>query len=178
MADHSPKKTPSPAIAGDGAAEHSWDDIDEYEGHPQHEEPGPVDYYSPLVLMAVGVAVLIPSLQLGIGSFADPGPGLWPFLNVLAVLLLCPVILFQRHHFKPPARDGLLRVLGVVAPLLLFVPLYDWAGLIGAGAPALLVITKFVGGMKWIPAIILSVVTPVAVYVLFAVLLGVNFRPF
>ena len=178
MADHGPETAPSPAGARDGAAEPPQDVLDEYEGHPHADEPGPVDYYSPLVMIAVGVLVLIPSLQLGIGSFSDPGPGLWPFLNVLAVLLLSPVILLQRHRFTPPSRAGLLRVLGVFVPILLFVPLYDWAGLIGAGAPALLVITKFVGGMRWIPAIILSVLTPVIVYVLFAVLLGVNFRPF
>lgn len=173
MANLHPEEGPRPAAAAE-----NWDDIDDYEGRPQHQEPGPVDYYSPIVLVIVGVVVLLASVQLGLGSFSDPGAGLWPFLNVLVVLALSPVILLQRHRFRVPTGQGLLRVAGVVLPLLLFVPLYSWAGLIGAGAPALLVITRFVGGMRWVPAIVLSIVTPALVYVLFSLLLGVNFRPF
>jgi putative tricarboxylic transport membrane protein len=152
--------------------------LDDYEGHPQSDEPGPVDWYSPIVLLITGIIFLVPSIQLGIGSLANPGPGLWPFINSVVVIALAPVILLARHRFHPPARAGLLRVIGVVVPLLAFVPLYDWAGLIGAGAPALLVITRWVGGMRWLAAIAVAVSTPVIVYVLFAILLGVNLRAF
>lgn len=152
--------------------------LDDYEGHPQRDEPGPVDWYSPVVLLIVGVLAVVPSIQLGIGSLADPGPGLWPFINAAAVIVLAPVVLLLRHRFHPPARRGLLRVCGIVVPLLLFVPLYDWAGLIGAGAPALLVVTRWVGGMRWLPAIAVAVLTPLAVYALFGLLLGVNLRAF
>lgn len=152
--------------------------LDDYEGHPQRDEPGPVDWYSPIVLVIVGIIFLVPSIRLGIGTLAEPGPGLWPFINSVAVIALAPLVLLARHRFHPPARAGLLRVVGVVVPLLVFVPLYDWAGLIGAGAPALLVITRWVGGMRWLPAITVAVLTPVIVYVLFAMLLGVNLRAF
>ncbi|MFB2572507.1 tripartite tricarboxylate transporter TctB family protein [Micrococcus sp. IITD107] len=165
-----PADHPSPAWGAE--------QLDDYEGHPQRDEPGPVDWYSAVVLAVVGVIFLIPSLQLGIGSFDQPGAGLWPFLNCLVVLLLAPVILLSRHRFHPPSRKGLLRVAGVAIPLLIFVPLYDWAGLIGAGAPALLIVTRFVGGMRWVPAVIVSILTPVVVYILFALLLGVNLRAF
>lgn len=154
------------------------DYLDDYEGHPQRDEPGPVDWYAPVVLFLAGVVFLVPSIQLGIGTFSNPGPGMWPFLNSLVVLALTPVALLARHRFEPPTRDGLWRVAGIVLPLLVFVPLYDWAGLIGAGAPALLVITRWVGGMRWIPAIVTALLTPVLVYVVFALLLGVNLRAF
>lgn len=174
-ADRRGQGSTSSAAAGSAS---DLDYLDDYEGHPQREEPGLVDWYGPAVLMIVAVVFLIPSVQLGLGDLADPGPGLWPFINCVLVLILCPVALLTRHRFTPPDRAGVLRVLGVVIPLLLFVPLYDWAGLIGAGAPALLVIARWVGGMKWIPALAVSILTPVIVYVLFAMLLGVNLRPF
>ena len=164
--------------AGSSAATSDLEYLDDYEGHPQRDEPGPVDWYSPIVLVFVGVVFLVPSIQLGIGTLAGPGPGLWPFINSVAVIGLAPLVLLARHRFHPPSRAGLLRVVGVAVPLLLFVPLYDWAGFIGAGAPALLVIARWVGGMSWLPAIAVSVLTPVIVYVLFAMLLSVNLRAF
>ena len=164
--------------AGSTAAIPDLEYLDDYEGHPQRDEPGPVDWYSPILLVIVGLIFLIPSIQLGIGTLAAPGPGLWPFINSVAVIVLALLVLLARHRFHPPARAGLLRVVGMVVPLLLFVPLYDWAGFIGAGAPALLVITRWVGGMRWLSAIAVSALTPVIVYVLFAMLLGVNLRAF
>lgn len=166
------------ARTGSSSAERNLDYLDDYEGHPQRDEPGPVDWYSPIVLVIVGIVFLVPSIQLGIGTLADPGPGLWPLINSAVLIGLAPLVLLARHRFHPPQRAGLLRAFGVVAPLLVFVPLYDWAGLIGAGAPALLVITRWVGGMRWVPAIAVSVLTPVIVYVLFAMALGVNLRAF
>lgn len=153
-------------------------DLENYEGHPPRDEPGFIDWYSPVVMLGLGVVVLIAALGLGVGTLQDPGPGLWPAINGVVLIAMAPLVLIARHRFEPPARKGLLRALGVAVPMLVFVPLYDWAGLIGSGMVALIVITKFVGGMRWVPAIATSVITPVVVYVVFAVLLGVNLRHF
>lgn len=153
-------------------------DLENYEGHPPREEPGIIDWYSPAVVLVLGVIVLISAFQLGVGTLQDPGTGLWPAINGVILIAMTPLVLLARHRFEPPARKGLLRALGVAVPMLIFVPLYDWAGLIGSGMVALFIITKFIGGMRWLPAIATSVITPVAVYVVFAVLLGVNLRHF
>lgn len=153
-------------------------DLENYEGHPPREEPGIIDWYSPVVMFVLGVVVFIAALDLGVGTLQDPGTGLWPAINAVVLIVMAPVVLLARHRFDPPTQKGLLRVFGVAVPMLIFVPLYNWAGLIGAGAIVLLIITRFVGGMRWIPAIITSIATPVMVYVVFAMLLGVNLRHF
>lgn len=158
--------------------EFDYYDLENYEGSPPRDEPGIIDWYSPVVMFILGVIVLLAALDLGIGTLQDPGTGLWPALNAVLLIAMAPLALFARHKFEPPTQQGLLRVLGVAAPMLIFVPLYNWAGLVGAGAVALIIITRFVGGMRWLPAIVTSVMTPVIVYVVFAILLGVNLRPF
>lgn len=153
-------------------------DLENYEGHPPRDEPGILDWYSPVVVLALGLLVLFAAFDLGIGSLQDPGTGLWPAINGVVMIAMAPLVLLARHRFDPPARIGLLRALGVALPMLIFVPLYDWAGLIGSGMVVLFVISKFIGNMRWIPALATSVITPVVVYVVFATLLGVNLRPF
>lgn len=153
-------------------------ELENYEGHPPRDEPGVIDFYSPLVFAVLGIFVLLAGFDLGIGTLQDPGTGLWPAINGALLIAMTPLVFIARHRFDPPPLKGLIRALGVAVPMLVFVPLYDWAGLIGAGSLALLVITKYVGGMRWIPSLATSVLTPVVVYVIFAELLGVNLRPF
>ncbi|MDS2173521.1 tripartite tricarboxylate transporter TctB family protein [Nesterenkonia sp. CL21] len=152
--------------------------LDDFEGTPQLDEPGPVDWWSPVVLAALAAVVIIPAVQLGLGSIARPGPGLWPFLNAMLVVAAIPLLLATRHRFHPPNRSELTRVALVAGPLLLFVPAYDWLGLIGAGAPVMLIVARFVARMRWRTSILIAVIAPAAVYALFALALGVNLRPF
>lgn len=154
------------------------DYLDDYEGRPQLDEPGPIDWISPILMSLVAVAALIPSLELGIGTFSQPGPGLWPFLNAVLILGLVPVVLIARHRFDPPKRVEVMRVLGIAIPMLAFAPLYSVAGLIGAGIPVLFVVARFVGTLGWFPAAAVSVIAPTVVYLGFAELLGVNLRAF
>lgn len=51
-------------------------DLENYEGHPPREEPGIIDWYSPVVMFVLGVVVFIAALDLGVGTLQDPGTGL------------------------------------------------------------------------------------------------------
>lgn len=168
---HDPRKD-------DDASTTDLDSLDDYEGRPQLDEPGPVDWYSPILVALAALAALFPSLELGLGTFSRPGPGLWPFLNAVLILGIVPVVLIARHRFEPPKLAELLRVVGVAVPMLAFVPLYSVAGLIGAGIPVLFVVARFVGRLGWISSIAVAVLAPTAVYIGFAELLGVNLRAF
>lgn len=151
-------------------------DLDVYEGRPPYTEPGWTDWYSPIIVLIVGLILLIPSIQLGLGDLSRPGPGMWPAINAGILLLMAPLILIARHRFDPPTYQGLLRVLGIAVPLLIFVPLYDYMGLIGAGAIAVFIIGRFVGKLSWIATILCTILIPVSVYIIFSVLLGVTLR--
>ncbi|GAA4119415.1 tripartite tricarboxylate transporter TctB family protein [Enteractinococcus coprophilus] len=153
-------------------------DLDVYEGRPPYTEPGRTDWYSPFIVLIVGVVLLIPSIQLGLGDLTRPGPGMWPAINAGILLLMAPAILIARHKFEPPTYQGLLRVIGIAVPLLIFVPLYDYMGLIGAGAFAVFIIGRFVGKLGWIATILCTILIPVSVYIIFSVLLGVTLRGF
>lgn len=153
-------------------------DLDNYEGHPPHAEPGITDWYSPILLVVLGVIFLIPSVQLEVGTLSRPGPGMWPAINAGILLLMAPLVLIARHKFKPPQYQGLLRVIGVTVPLLLFVPMYNYIGLIGAGFIVVFIVGRFVGKLSWVATLLTAVLVPVAVYLVFSVALGVTLRGF
>ncbi|MGO1182235.1 MAG: tripartite tricarboxylate transporter TctB family protein [Micrococcaceae bacterium] len=136
------------------------------------------DWFSPILVAAVGIALLIPSAQLGVGTLNHPGVGLWPAINSILLILMAPLIFVARRRIVMPNRAGLANVLGIAVPLLLSVPLYTWMGLIGAGAVSLFIISKFIGRMTWLGSLLTTVLVPVAVYLVFAVALGVNLRAF
>lgn len=153
-------------------------DIDNFEGSPPHAEPGRTDWFSPGILVVLGAIFLVASTQLGIGTLSRPGPGMWPAINAAVLVLMAPLILVGRHKFTPPKYQGLLRVTGVAVPLLLFVPMYTYVGLLGAGFLLVLVVGRFVGGLGWVATVLTSVLIPVTVYLLFSVALGVSLRGF
>lgn len=153
-------------------------DLDNYEGHPPHAEPGITDWYSPGLLVVLGVVFLIPSIQLEVGTLSRPGPGMWPAINAGILLLMAPLVLIARHKFKPPQYQGLLRVIGVTIPLLLFVPMYNYMGIIGAGFVLVFIVGRFVGRLGWVGTVLAAVFVPVCVYFLFSVALGVTLRGF
>lgn len=148
------------------------------EGQDAEQSPGIVDWYSPILVALVGIALLIPSMQLGVGTLNHPGVGLWPTINAVLLISMAPLMLLARHRFQLPTRRGLANVLGIAVPLLIFVPLYSWMGLIGAGAVAMFIIAKWVGKMTWLGALITTILVPTSVYLVFAVALGVNLRAF
>ena len=153
-------------------------DLDNYEGHPPHEEPGVVDWYSPVILVALGTLFLFQSINLELGTLSRPGPGLWPAINAGILLLMAPLILIARHKFEPPKYQGLRRVGGVVLPLLLFVPMYNYMGLLGAGCVVVFIVGRFVGKLGWIATLVTSILVPLSVYLVFSMALGVTLRGF
>ena len=130
---------------------------------------------SAIVVTAIGVAGTIGALQLGLGSPADPEPGLWPFMiSVLLIVLGIALALFGRKVLDAEkfSRSS-LQVAGGLASLIVFTLLI---GRIGFEIPALLlnvVWLRFLGGETWRMTILLSVSITVAFYLLFVLALNV-----
>lgn len=115
------------------------------------------------------------AVQLGVGGFTDPGPGLWP-LGISIVLALCCMI-----GLVVPDTDvegfgrRLLRPAMGIAVLALFILLFERVGLILTGLIVLLFWFKILAKESWKVAGPLAVATTGVAYVLFVVVLGAVF---
>lgn len=130
---------------------------------------------SAVVAGAIGIAGLLGSLQLGLGSPADPQAGLWPFLiSVLIVVLAVALALFGRKILD--AQKFSRSSLQVVAGLISLIGFTLLIGRIGFEIPALLlniIWLRFLGRETWRMTILLSVVITVAFYLVFVFALNV-----
>lgn len=138
---------------------------------------GPVaNLAASLVTTAVGVAGVLGSVALGLGTLARPGAGLWPLAISIAVVVLslAQVLVGRRGgdgekftRYSWLALIGLGTLLGLVVLL----------PVIGFEIPALvlsLVWMRFLGGETWRSAVLYSVLVVGVLYAVFVGALGTN----
>ena len=138
---------------------------------------GPVaNLAASLVTTGVGVAGVLGSVALGLGTLARPGAGLWPLAISIAVVVLslAQVLVGRRGgdgekftRYSWLALIGLGTLLGLVALL----------PVIGFEIPALvlsLVWMRFLGGETWRSAVLYSVLVVGVLYAVFVGALGTN----
>ncbi|GAA3699452.1 tripartite tricarboxylate transporter TctB family protein [Nonomuraea antimicrobica] len=137
---------------------------------------GPVSQVAAAVVaLAVGVCGAIGSYALGLGRLTQPGPGLWPFaVSVVIVVLSAALVATGRGLTDSErfSRSSLLTAAGLVSLVLLAALL----PLIGFEIPSLLLMfvwLRWLGGESWRSAVIVSVASVAAFYLLFVVLLQV-----
>lgn len=146
----------------------------------EHEYRPPVagrltDVVVGLVVVALGVAALLGSLALGVGSPAGPETGTWPLLvsTALVVLGLGLLALTGRTRDAERFTRATWLVLAALATMIVFVALIE---VIGFEIPAALLMfgwLKVLGRESWRRSIITSLATVIAFYVVFVGLLAV-----
>jgi putative tricarboxylic transport membrane protein len=146
----------------------------------EHEFRPPVagrvtDVVVGIAVVGLGVAALLGSLALGVGSARAPGTGTWPLLVsiVLVVLGLGLLALTGRTRDAERFTRASWLVLAGLATMIAFVAV---VGVIGFEIPATLLMfvwLKFLGHEAWRTSIITSLATVVAFYVVFVGLLAV-----
>jgi hypothetical protein len=128
-----------------------------------------------LVVLAFGVAALLGSLALGLGTPRSPAAGLWPLLISIVMVVLAAVLVLTTRSTTDAekfSRTGWL-VLAGLATMLLFVAAI---GTIGFEIPAALlafVWLRFLGHESWRMSIVTSIAVVVAFYLLFVAALAV-----
>jgi putative tricarboxylic transport membrane protein len=146
----------------------------------EHEFRPPVagratDVVVGIAVTGLGVAALIGSVALGVGSPRAPGTGTWPFLVsiVLVALGLGLLALTGRMHDAERFTGAGWLVLAGLATMIAFVAVISVIGFEIPAALLMFVWLKFLGGESWRSSIVTSLATVVAFYIVFVGLLAV-----
>lgn len=137
----------------------------------ERPEPGGPGYQvvGALVALAVGLAGAALAHGYGLGSLRRPGPGLWPFVVSVLVVVLSLVLLAIGRGLTDSerfTRSSLLPIAGIAT----FVGLGAAMPVIGFEIPSVLLCVvwlRFLGGESWRSTIVVSLVTVAAFYALF-----------
>jgi hypothetical protein len=170
------------AGAGAEAAPSTLHDLEEavhqLEAETEHRPPpaGPVtNVVVAVATVALGVAALIGSLALGVGSPEKPGPGMWPLLISLALVVLGLGLLpavrttTDAERFTRPS----LLVLVGLASMVVFVALISVIGFEIPTALLAFVWLRFLGKETWRSSIVTSIGIVVAFYLVFVAALSI-----
>ena len=143
----------------------------------EEEAPDPAGGIANLVAcaltLAFGVAGMVLSWNLSLGSLTDPAPGFFPFVISLitAVLSVAQLILGRRGgDGEKFSRYSVTVVWGIIS-LLVFVALLPQIGFEIPGLLLSFVWMKWLGGESWRSASLYSVLTVAAFYLIFVVAL-------
>lgn len=128
-----------------------------------------------IAVTGLGVAALMGSLALGVGSPRAPGTGTWPLLvsAVLVVFGLGLLALTGRTRDAERFTRAGWQVLAGLATMIAFVAVISVIGFEIPAALLMFVWLRFLGGESWRSSIVTSLATVVAFYLVFVGLLAV-----
>lgn len=122
----------------------------------------------------VGLIFIIQALQLGFGSLASPGAGLWPFFFGAILIVLSVVMILTRKRETWPERfsRSSLVILGVVVLMSSFIAMLP---VIGFEVPLFLLLmlwARLIGKETWLYGALLGLLGTGAFVLIFSVALG------
>ena len=135
-----------------------------------------------IIWMGLGVFIVIYSYQLELGNFKNLGPGFMPFcVGVLLIICAIPILIDSYASSRLDLPQNGKRLLedfqkpaSVLATLLFYVLLLNKLGFILTAFITLLLLNKIAGLGKWTTVLLFAVVTALATYVLFVIILNVQ----
>lgn len=141
------------------------------------EERGVVEKrrITPAVLTVLGVVATIESVRLGLGDPTEPGPGAWPLLASVGVLVTSVWLFITGvERCEKVVLSDLARVATAIASVAFFVVMFP---LVGMPVPAfvLLVVWLRLFGESWRLTLVTAGLAVVALQIVFVELLGVPF---
>ncbi|PXY27141.1 tripartite tricarboxylate transporter TctB family protein [Prauserella muralis] len=121
------------------------------------------------VPLAIGALAAVASWQLGVGDTADPGPGLWPLIVSVAMVVVSAVLFLQPRPTGTEERFGresLVVAVGVLS-LLGYALLFERVGFEIPTVALLVLWLKVLGRESWRMTVAVSLVASAASYLLF-----------
>jgi putative tricarboxylic transport membrane protein len=122
-----------------------------------------------LVGLVIGVGAAGMAYGYGLGSLRQPGPGLWPFVVSVVIVVLSVLLLAVGRGLDDSekfTRSSVLAAAGAIT----FVAFGLLMPLIGFEIPAVLLCVvwlRFLGGESWRNTVVISVLTTAVFYLLF-----------
>ena len=145
---------------------------------------GRLDRWSACFWIGISVAVCIHSVNLGVGSFREPGVGFLFFwagvtLGVLSLLLL---LKSRQDLKKADAKDPWalfreirwLKMAAVLAALGVYALFFEWLGALISTALFIGFLMQTIEPKRWYIALTVSIVSTFSIYILFKVILNVR----
>ena len=160
----------------DGSA-HSRDVLAEIEAEVAHEldderppAGGPVyQTVAAAVGLAIGVGAAVLAYGYGLGSLHHPGPGLWPFVVSVVIVVLSALLFVVGRGLDDSEKFTRSSVLAAVGAIT-FVAFGLLMPLVGFELPAFalcVIWLRFLGGESWRNTVVISVLTTAVFYLLF-----------
>jgi putative tricarboxylic transport membrane protein len=142
------------------------------------------DLIPALFWLALGAFVSFKSLGLDLGVLESPGPGMFPFLiGITLILCSLPIVVVSVTSGKEemaPSKESVWRGINfskvgmVVASLAIYAVVLEKIGYFLSAFLVLIILFRSIGSKKWSSSVIIAFLTTVMAYFLFAVLLGVE----
>jgi putative tricarboxylic transport membrane protein len=128
-----------------------------------------------LAVVVLGVAALLGAWSLGVGSAREPGPGTWPLLVSVLLVVLGVVLLLGARRTADAEKfsRGSWLVLAGLVTMVVFVAVIE---VVGFEIPAALLCfawLRFLGRESWRLSVITSLGVVVGFYLLFVAALAV-----
>lgn len=124
---------------------------------------------------------LIGTLQLPLGTFSKPGPGLWPLIAVSIGATFNIIAIVECYTRRPDRNDGDEEgTIDTIKLTLFFVLIagfliaYSYLGFLVSGIAMMLLMLKFVSRASWKTSIAVSVISTGGLYLVFSELLNVS----
>jgi putative tricarboxylic transport membrane protein len=135
------------------------------------------DVIASVLLIMIGIAVIVWSIRLQVGTLLRPMSGFFPFLVGFGIIALSLILLFQgwRGQSKAPKAYGSWqRPLIMVVGLAVYSVILDPLGYILSTFFIAAVTFRVLGVVSWKVIGLSSLVLSISVYFLFTRLLGVE----
>lgn len=142
------------------------------------------DLMSSLTWMVVGLLFCIGSIKLEVGSLNQPGPGFFPFVMSVSLMIFCSinfVYSFLRKYKKSdlvirlwPRSDGIKRISYTILFLGGYAVGLEYAGFVVTTFLFMFIILRFVEPQKWATVFLTASLTTAASYLTFQLWLRSN----
>jgi len=148
------------------------------EAEAEHRPPPagvPTNLVVAALVVALGAAAVVGSLDLGVGTASAPGPGTWPLILgvILVVLGLALGATARRTSDAERFTGSSWAVVAGLATMLVFVALIGTIGFEIPSALLAFVWLRFLGGESWRSSIVTSIGVVIAFYLIFVAALSV-----
>jgi putative tricarboxylic transport membrane protein len=130
-----------------------------------------------VVPLLIGLFFAYQAYALSLGQMMNPGPGLWPFIVCVGMIIAAVAVLIAERvpkHFEKFTSYAWQTLYGIIS-ILLFIMLFTWIGFILPSMGLLFFWLRFMGKETWRMSVVLSILITMAFYLLFQVGLHVPF---